>query len=299
MFKRVERKRKKREEEEDLGLDEDMKEIMGFHDTDSDESNSDSELEGDSEDSSPDGVNADGGMEVGMVGKDRDDEMTSEEEGADEEPPMSVAEALKNPIYLISLDPTVHGCILCRGKLIKSAGMAAAHRNAIAHKRRFERFKALAVDADQGSNAWDIAKVVQSVSRAHRPEPSEMLSNRALKRQTKRAAIREKKRRHKELKAKAIAKKAPKKPLKGDEVNGASAPPTPVDLPPLQSWSEKPRKKRKTEQETSIDTLVETQEVTPKPAAPTSVKALSAKKSTVGSPRHLHPKGTKRRKQTS
>jgi hypothetical protein len=131
MFKRVERKRKKREEEEDLGLDEDMKEIMGFHDTDSDESNSDSELEGDSEDSSADGVNADGGMEVGMVGKDRDDEMTSEEEGADEEPPMSVAEALKNPIYLISLDPTVHGCILCRGKLIKSAGMAAAHRNAI------------------------------------------------------------------------------------------------------------------------------------------------------------------------
>ncbi|KAF8843723.1 hypothetical protein BDN67DRAFT_963897 [Paxillus ammoniavirescens] len=299
MFKRVDRKRKKREEEEDLGLDEDMKEIMGLHDTDSDESDSDSDSEGDSEDSSPDGVNADGGMEMGMVGGDKDDEMTSEEEGIDEEPPMSVAEALKNPVYLISLDPTVHGCMLCRGKLIKSAGMAAAHKNAIAHKRRFERFKVLAVDADQGSNAWDIVKVVQSVSRTRRPEPSEMLSNRALKRQTKQVAIREKKRRHKELKAKAIAKKASKKPLKGGEVNGASALPTPVDLPPLQSWSEKPRKKRKTEQKTSVDTLVETQEVTPKPVAPTSVKALSAKKSTVGSTRHLHPKGTKKRTQTS
>ncbi|KIK99585.1 hypothetical protein PAXRUDRAFT_822577 [Paxillus rubicundulus Ve08.2h10] len=293
MFKRVERKRKKCEEEEDLGLDEDMKAIMGLHDTDSDESDSDPESEGHSEDSSPDGVNADSGREVGMVGRERDDEVSSEE-GIDDEPPMSVAEALKNPIYLISLDPTVHGCILCRGKLIKSAGMAAVHKNAIAHKRRFERFKALAVDADQGSNAWDIVKVVQSVPKARRPEPSEILSNRALKRQIKQVAIREKRRRHKDLKVKAIAKKAFKKPLKGDEVDGAPVPSTPVDLLPLQSRSEKSRKKRKTEQETFIDTAVEIPEVTPKPAVTTSAKALSAKRSTVESPKHPHPKGTKK-----
>ena len=118
MFKRVERKRKRREEEEELGLDEDTKEIMGLNDTDSDESDSDSDQESAQSDLA--------------IGEDRDQEedATSEDEDISEDPQISVAEALRDPIYLISLDPTLYGCVLCKGKLIKNAGMATAHKNA-------------------------------------------------------------------------------------------------------------------------------------------------------------------------
>ena len=122
MFKRAERKRKRREEEEELGLDEDTREIMGLNDTDSDESDSASEQES---------VQSDGSDSD--IGEDRDqkeeEEAASEDEGVNDDPPLSVAEALKDPIYLVSLDPTVHGCVLCKGKLIKNAGMATTHRN--------------------------------------------------------------------------------------------------------------------------------------------------------------------------
>jgi hypothetical protein len=122
MFKRVERKRKRREEEEELGLDEDAKEIMGLNDTDSDESDSGSEQESvQSNDLDPDIQGED---------RDQDQDAASEDEGVNNDPPLSVAEALKDPIYLISLDPTVHGCVLCKGKLIKNAGMATTHKNA-------------------------------------------------------------------------------------------------------------------------------------------------------------------------
>lgn len=121
MFKRVERKRKRREEEEELGLDQDTKEIMGLNDTDSDESDSGSEHESAQSDNLDPDIGEDG---------DQEEDTASEDEGVDEDPPISVAEALKDPLYLISLDPTVHGCVLCKGKLIKNAGMATAHKNA-------------------------------------------------------------------------------------------------------------------------------------------------------------------------
>lgn len=121
MFKRVERKRKRREEEEELGLDQDTKEIMGLNDTDSDESDSGSEHEIAQSDNLDPDIGEDG---------DQEEDTASEDEGVDEDPPISVAEALKDPLYLISLDPTVHGCVLCKGKLIKNAGMATAHKNA-------------------------------------------------------------------------------------------------------------------------------------------------------------------------
>ncbi|KAF9243437.1 hypothetical protein BU15DRAFT_59821 [Melanogaster broomeanus] len=248
MFKRVERKRKKREEDETLQLDEDVKEMIGLNDTDSDESESDSA--GNSEN--------DAGSEEGMENLGVGDEGASEGMDMEEEPPILVAEALKDPIYLISLEPTAHGCMLCKGKLIKGAEMAVVHRNSTAHKRRFERFKALAIKADQGGNAWDIVKSIHSVSVVQRPEP-EILSGRALKRQAKQSVIREKRRRHKDLKAKAIAKRASKKPSKGDDMDGASATLTnPPDLPTLQDQdrSDKTRKKRKIERKTL---LVETE----------------------------------------
>ena len=42
MFKRVEKRIRKKEKEEELGIDEDMKEMLGMHDTDSEESDSSS-----------------------------------------------------------------------------------------------------------------------------------------------------------------------------------------------------------------------------------------------------------------
>lgn len=124
MFKRVERKRKRREEEEELGLDEDTKEIMGLNDTDSDESDSGSEQES----IQPDDL--DPYIQGDSEDRDQEEDAASEEDGVNDDPPLSVAEALKDPIYLISLDPTVHGCVLCKGKLIKNPGMAITHKNA-------------------------------------------------------------------------------------------------------------------------------------------------------------------------
>lgn len=121
MFKRMERKRKRQEEEEELGLDEDTKEILGLNDTDSDESDSGSEQENAQSDDSNPGIDED---------RDQKEDTTSKDENIDDEPTMSVAEALKDPIYLISLDPTAYGCMVCKGKLIKNAGMATVHKNA-------------------------------------------------------------------------------------------------------------------------------------------------------------------------
>ncbi|KAI6108039.1 hypothetical protein F5141DRAFT_1120303 [Pisolithus sp. B1] len=101
MFKRVEKRRKRRDEEERLGLDEETKEILGLNETDSDES--------------------DTGSESGEDDRAGDDLLS----------PISIEEALKNPVYLISLDPTVHGCILCKGKIIKNAEMAVVHKGSV------------------------------------------------------------------------------------------------------------------------------------------------------------------------
>ena len=123
MFKRIERKRKRWEEEEELGLDEDTKEIMGLNDTDSDESDSSSESE-------QERAQSDWDSEPGFDGnRDQEEDVISGEEGVDEDPSISVEEALQDPIYVISLDPTIHGCVLCKGKFIKNAGVTTIHKN--------------------------------------------------------------------------------------------------------------------------------------------------------------------------
>lgn len=94
---------------------------MGLNDTDSDESDSGSEHESVQSDDLDADIGEDGDQEGGVA---------SDDEGVDGDPPISVAEALKDPIYLISLDPTVHGCVLCKGKFIKNAGMTTVHKNA-------------------------------------------------------------------------------------------------------------------------------------------------------------------------
>jgi len=147
MFKRVEKRRRKKVEEEELGLDEDMKEILGIHDTDSDESDSDSDqssagyVENVQED-----LSDTGGFGEGPE-RDHDE---------DEEHIITVQEALRDPIYLVSLQPQVKACIVCPGKLLKGVKMVELHRTSKTHGRRYGQFKATAAGVNSKGNAWDI-----------------------------------------------------------------------------------------------------------------------------------------------
>jgi len=134
MFKRVEKRRRKKEEEEKLGLDEDMKEILGIQETDSEESASDSD--------DSDGGSSDGGedMEKDDVGEDEGDEdeegeSEDEDDGNEEEDPnITVAQALKDPLYVVSILPEVKACIICPGKLLKGVKMVQTHRDSNARR---------------------------------------------------------------------------------------------------------------------------------------------------------------------
>jgi len=116
MFKRVEKRRRKKEEEEELGLD-DMKEVLGLQDTDSDESDSDSDSE----------------QTSGIVDAVEDIEGSGEEGGEGEgrkagNAEISIEDALADPVYLVSLEPDIKGCIVCPGKLLKHPKMIEVHK---------------------------------------------------------------------------------------------------------------------------------------------------------------------------
>ncbi|KAG1861043.1 hypothetical protein C8R48DRAFT_241721 [Suillus tomentosus] len=210
MFKRVEKKRKKLEEEEELGIDEDMKGFMGFNDTDSDESASDSDSGSDEHSDVQSGEE-----DLEEAGYEDGDEMEEDDASDDEEEtPILLSEALRDPIYIVSLDPDVRACILCKGKVIKGTQMSTVHKASTAHVRRFERFKTFAAKSDPQSDAWKIARTVQkeaSNPTATQSRPDTGLSKRALKRSAKQASIKEKRILHNKLRAKAKAKKAAEK----------------------------------------------------------------------------------------
>ena len=130
MFKRVEKRRRRQEKEEELGLDEETKEVLGLHDTDSDESDtsSSSENEGSQAEEAPvsDGEEQDNDELVDGLGE--ADDCDDEESNQDKLPEMSVTAAVADPVYLVSLDPETKACILCPGKLLKNATMADVHR---------------------------------------------------------------------------------------------------------------------------------------------------------------------------
>jgi hypothetical protein len=106
-------------EEEKLGLDENTKEILGMHDTDSEESESGSEL-------------SSTGDDRGAWGGFLDDKDFGEDDFEDAvgcgEPSITVQEALHDPIFQVSLQPEVTACIFCPGKRFKRAKMVEIHR---------------------------------------------------------------------------------------------------------------------------------------------------------------------------
>ncbi|KAK1231693.1 hypothetical protein PQX77_005179 [Marasmius sp. AFHP31] len=177
MFKRVERKRKRREEEEALGLDEETREALGINniDTDSDESASDEEE----------------AEEGSAQEEDEEEENDSESESeGDSLPFIALHDALKDPIYSIDDE---HACIVCPGKFLKTEEMQVQHKTSKAHTRRFVRFRELAKDQDEDTNAWEI---VEQLDRDTIPPPGELSKRQTRKRdffKARRAKAKEKK----------------------------------------------------------------------------------------------------------
>ncbi|KAH7926083.1 hypothetical protein BV22DRAFT_1104545 [Leucogyrophana mollusca] len=259
MFKRVERKRKKREEEEELGLDDEVKDIIGLNDTDSDESESD---ESDADSDTEDGPEEEGaGGRSGEAGVDVLDSEESDEElnEAEGKPPISIQEALKDPVYIVSLDPDVKACLICKGKLIKSTQMAVVHKGSTAHKRRLDRFKKLALRSKPDDDAWDLVRSSQPVTDPQQREhlAEEGLSKRAQKRRSKLGAIKEKRQLHKKLKAKAMAKKEAAKART-------------IDKSPSPNTQDPPKKRQK------LTSQIDVERTTKAPAKP----SISMKSST-------------------
>ncbi|THV07284.1 hypothetical protein K435DRAFT_833637 [Dendrothele bispora CBS 962.96] len=197
MFKRVERKRKRREEVDKLGLDEETKEILGMHDTDSDESQSDPDSEPDED-------------EVQEEDQGFEDTASNTSNEDDENPSIPIHSALLDPLYILSLEPQLtKGCVVCPGKFLKSKEMFETHVKSNAHTRRFKQFSKLVADVDPNEDAWSFSDKLRSSSMQSSPKqvatPTSALSKRAAKKKARSTFLKEK---HAKRKAAAKAKKA-------------------------------------------------------------------------------------------
>lgn len=128
MFKRVDRRLKRKAEQEELGIDSELKEALGIPDTDSDESDSD----GDSDDSDED--SHEGGLDV-EVDEDENAEALSNAGSGDElserddpdEIEMTIDQALTNPLYPSPSDPDTTLCFVCPGRQLKASSQIDIH----------------------------------------------------------------------------------------------------------------------------------------------------------------------------
>ena len=132
MFKRVEKKLAKNKKEEELGLSEEIKAAVGLIDDDS----SSDETEASSSTSNPQvpskrklllddepDASSDGDSEGQDSGTAGDPEDYEDEPGVQ----MSVEEAIHDPLYIISIQPDIRGCLVCPRKLLKNNTMASVH----------------------------------------------------------------------------------------------------------------------------------------------------------------------------
>ncbi|KAF8753343.1 Starch binding domain [Rhizoctonia solani] len=126
MYKRINKRIRKKEKEEELGLDDETKEILGMQETDSDESDSSDEEQSDEDSVEWNLILTRRESDTeGSSGAETEDLEVEDEEMADDEPPMTVSEALRDPLYPIQKGSDVQGCILCPGKELKHTKMAA------------------------------------------------------------------------------------------------------------------------------------------------------------------------------
>ncbi|KAF8348803.1 hypothetical protein F5887DRAFT_947587 [Amanita rubescens] len=158
MFKRVEKRLKRREEEEKLGIDDETRDVLGLNDTDSEESESDSDLlslsENELESSEDEG--GDGGEVWGGI---RNDEMDGDEE-EEEEGPRHIAfpifttqQALDDPVYAHPTQDNAHLCSICPGKTLISAQSISQHLASKAHERRLKHLVDLASNPEHADSS--------------------------------------------------------------------------------------------------------------------------------------------------
>ena len=140
MFKRVDRRRRRKEIEEIFGLDGDETGVFGLHDTDSSESESESAS---SSATSSDGhhIQPTKKRKRGAFPPSNDNESDENEDvepAVDDEREswngedgsarrLTIASALKEPVRLICTDPEAWVCTLCPGKFLKHVAMAKVH----------------------------------------------------------------------------------------------------------------------------------------------------------------------------
>ena len=140
MFKRVAKRQRRQERDEAMGLDAETKEVLGLHDSDSDDSStsstSDVEADSEDEDAEVDAEATDEGDDedenAPEDGSDEDESADTDDESEasdDEGPPLSIQAALDDPLYIISLEPDIRACITCPGKLLKNPTMCEVHRS--------------------------------------------------------------------------------------------------------------------------------------------------------------------------
>ncbi|KAJ8519537.1 hypothetical protein ONZ45_g3537 [Pleurotus djamor] len=205
MLKRVQKRIQRKEKEAALGLDEETREILGLNDTDSDESDS-SGFDSDSDLGEDTLGDVDGDIPFDAPGDWEGESLASEEEEEAEEnesTTISVQQAMKDPIYVSSLEAGEWKCIICPGKVLKGSKMIEVHREAKAHKRRLTQFTKLSASAKPDDT---VASVLQSNIPVSQPKTSEGKSNRALKKE-KSALLRKEQRAERRTKRKAKATK--------------------------------------------------------------------------------------------
>jgi hypothetical protein len=140
MFKRVDRRRKRKEFEESLGLDDDERGVFGLHDTDSSESESDASESASTSSSAtsshghriqPKNKQKRGAFSPSdnESGESVTDDEEDEEGGSEHQvtPHLTVASALDEPVRLICPDPEAWVCAFCPGKVLKHAAMVKVH----------------------------------------------------------------------------------------------------------------------------------------------------------------------------
>ncbi|KAF9783270.1 hypothetical protein BJ322DRAFT_1021975 [Thelephora terrestris] len=246
MFKRVEKRITKKRKEEELGITEEIKEAIGLNDVDSDDSDSgESEASGSS---SPPQVllskrkrsledEVDGGSGAAS------DSGTSDEEEEEHDVQMTVEEALHNPLYIISIQPDVRGCIVCPRKILKNDTMTSVHTSSQAHQRRISKFKEAAASAKPDDDAREVLSVAFVPTPESQPKSvssdSAPRSNRAAKRIAKFEKMKAKRQKHKAAKARSIAARAAKKQqtTAGSESETSDAALTPDPPKKNPSWS--------------------------------------------------------------
>ncbi|CAE6420509.1 unnamed protein product [Rhizoctonia solani] len=220
MYKRINKRIKKKEREEALGLDDETKDMLGIPETDSDESDSSDEepSDGGSDESDVEGatkplgarigqklgqLSESGGSDVeslsGMEDSEEEDEGEEMDEDVDEdedEPPMTIPEALQNPLYSIQKGSEVQRCILCPGKELKHAKMASVHTESSSHLRRMKRFQALAsrIGDEEEDPRLLVAALDESVRIAPKEKATKVSNETKVSRKERRTAKRERRR---------------------------------------------------------------------------------------------------------